>query len=686
MLLYRILFFAGLAPNLISANPYNLVVNYQQVNLTGKKVQAMSINGSIPGPKLIFKEGEVAVINVTNKMKMPTSMHWHGLLVPNREDGAPFVTSPPIAPGETYTFRIPLRQSGTYWYHSHTGLQEQRGVYGSIVIHPKEGPAQMPEQMLVLSDWSDKNPHEILRTLKSGNHYYAVQRGTLTNLWGAVSRGHTLDYLSNWWKRMPPMDIADVAYDRFLINGKSKQTITAPAGKVRLRLVNAGASTYFYVQFGGLPFTVVATDGLDIQPFQTTRLLVAVAETYDIVVDVKEGHSTEFRATAQDGSGHASVFFNKGKMKHWAPDIPRPNLYVMNHDDHHQMGDHNAHKGHEKHKMHEMHKMHQVHSMAATARPLAPYKQMKALASTLLPAKQKWREVKLRLTGDMQRYIWSFNNKTINEEDKILVKRGENVRFILVNETMMHHPIHLHGHYFRVVNQHGELSPLKHTVDVPPMSRQVIEFDANEEKDWFFHCHILYHMKGGMSRLVSYQGDTLDANVAAIRPLLFKDPWYFWARGTFTHSMSEGAVHLANTRNQIKLNSENGWQKDDDFDVILSYDRYVSRFFQPMFGVFTTRDIVDEKQYARAFVGYNYLLPLFIESYAWVDHRPGYRVGLRKEIELTNRIHNELHVEYDQEEGFEWAAFLSVIVMRNFEIKAGYHSQFEWAVGGTLIF
>ncbi|MBA3004802.1 MAG: copper oxidase, partial [Desulfurivibrio sp.] len=307
---------------------YDLSISHQELNITGNPAWSMTVNGGIPGPTLRFKEGDFARIRVKNTMNVDTSIHWHGLLVPPGMDGVPNISFPPISPGSTFTYEFPIRQSGTYWYHSHTSLQEQRGVYGSIVIEPSQ-PGKKPDQdhVVLLSDWTDQDPHEVNRTLKRGSEWFALEKGSAQSIFGAARLGMLGDYFKRELQRMPAMDIADVAYDRFLANGKPESTLSVkPHETVRLRIIDGSATTYFHLEFAGGPMTIVAADGQDVEPVQKSRFLIAVAETYDVLIQVPASGAYEFRATAHDGSGYASVWIGSGK-RHPAGDVPRPNLY-----------------------------------------------------------------------------------------------------------------------------------------------------------------------------------------------------------------------------------------------------------------------------------------------------------------------------------------------------------------------
>ncbi|MDA3878406.1 MAG: multicopper oxidase domain-containing protein, partial [Halothiobacillus sp.] len=587
---------------------YDLTIARQEVNITGQPVEAMTVNGQLPGPTLRFTDGDHAVIRVHNQMDVETSVHWHGILLPNAMDGVPFVTYPPIAPGETFTYEFDLRQSGTYWYHSHTMLQEQRGLFGSLVIASKDQGEfdQLRDHVVVLSDWADEDASSVLHTLKRGSEWYSIRKGSGQSVLGAARLGLLGAYLSRELQRMPPMDLSDVYYDRFLLNGEPQHSLAAkPGEKIRLRIIDGSASTFFYFQFAGGPMQVIAADGQPVQPFDEQRLLIGVAETYDVIVTVPDGGgSYEFRATAHDGSGRASLWIGDG-TRHTAPDIPFPNLYVnrsglslkrvfaltpggsmampgnavragkfdqpgmngmegmesmdgMTGMDHGEMEPDAGKTNHfgmasmtaMEHAMRPMDTGMVPHGITAAPkstwlgllaadvssqgplaadgmseeRPGPPYDKLRALQSTAFDSSNPVRKIRLTLDGDMERFVWLLNNKPLSESDDIEIKRGEVVRFIMINRSMMHHPMHLHGHFFRVLNAQGDYSPLKHTVDVTPMTTTVIEFAADEFGDWFFHCHLLYHMMSGMARVVHYQDFPPDPATAAVRPQLYEDP------------------------------------------------------------------------------------------------------------------------------------------------------------------
>jgi CopA family copper-resistance protein len=758
---------------------YDLTIMEEEVNFTGKPVEAMTINGGIPGPTLGFTEGDIARVHVHNKMMVDTSIHWHGLLVPPDMDGVPYISFPPISPGSTFTYEFPIRQSGTYWYHSHTGLQEQRGVYGSIVIRPRAlSPKQENDHVILLSDWTDEDPHHVLRTLKRGSEWYALQKGSAQSILGAARLNMLHSYVKRELQRMPPMDIADVAYDRFLANGKSETTIPATPGETaRLRIIDGSSTTYFHLEFAGGPLTIVSADGQDVEPVNEQRFLIGVAETYDVLVNVPASGAYEFRATAHDGSGYASVWIGSGKH-HPAPDVPKPNLYhsmgdlslkqifaltpngimgmpdcsvdagdfdrpcmmdmgenkgmeEMNHHAGMAMGtmEHTAgmsdmpdHSGaamdHADHSAHRMdasisaldapppERSGKKHGdnfglLAADAssakhlamdgmdpsRPWPPYAKLRATRATAFTKDKPVREIRLTLDGDMKRYVWFLNNKPLSESDSIRIREGDITRFIMINRTMMHHPMHLHGHFFRIINGQGDYAPLKHTVDVAPMSTTIIEFDANEFGDWFFHCHLLYHMESGMARVVHYEGFEIDPALAALRHNLYMDPWFFRGEADVLSNMSEGFLMLSDTRNIFTADWEVGWQKVDDteWEAILTWDRYINRFLSVFAGA-DLEGVDDDLDESRAVLGVRYLLPFSVESSVWLDSDGEARVNLERAFQLTPRIAFVGEAQYDTEELWEGAVGLSYMFSKSFSLKGQWHSDYGWGGGVQIRF
>jgi CopA family copper-resistance protein len=748
---------------------YDLTIARQEMNFTGHPVKAMTINAQLPGPSLRFTEGDHAVIRVHNRMDVETSIHWHGILLPNAMDGVPYLTFPPIAAGETFTYEFDLRQSGTYWYHSHTMLQEQRGLFGAMVIAPKSAGEfdGLRDQVVVLSDWTDEDASSVLRTLKRGSEWYAIRKGSGQSVLGAARLGMLGSYFSRELRRMPPMHLADVYYDRFLLNGAPEQSLAAkPGERIRLRVIAASASTFFHLQFAGGPMQVIAADGLRVQPFDEERLLIAVAETYDVIVTVPSAGSYEFRATAHDGSGHASLWIGDG-TRHAAPDVPFPNLYAsmggltlkqvlaltpggamgmpghavragkfdlpgmnamdgmkgMDHGDMAPDADKTSRStmasapamGHAGHEMsgraHEQVPMDtgmvsrgtsaapksswlglladDVSSKAPLAvdglsaeRPGPPYDKLRALESTVFNPSKPIREIRLTLDGDMERYVWSLNNKPLSESDDIEIKRGEVVRFIMINRTMMHHPMHLHGHFFRVLNAQGEFSPLKHTVDVPPMTTTVIEFAADEFGDWFFHCHLLYHMMSGMARVVHYQDFAPDPATAAVRRHLYHDPFYLYGHVDALSQMTQGTLVYANSRHIFSAEWHAGWQRVDDveWEVTPTYDYYLNRFASVFAGV-NLEGSGNRFDKHEGIFGLRYLLPLNITSRVWVDTAGEFQFAVGKHLELTPRLALFSEAEYDTKEHWDIRAGTSYLLTKHFSLIGQWHSRFGWGGG-----
>ncbi len=654
---------------------YDLFIEYNPVNFTGKDVKAMTINGSVPGPTLYLTEGDTAMIRVHNRLDEETSIHWHGLLVPNKEDGVSYLTTPPIKPGTSREFSFTLRQSGTYWYHSHTSIQEQLGVYGAIVIYPKERRAQVDkEYVLVLSDWIDEDPHEVMRTLKRGSDYYMLKRGTIQSIYGAIKNRSLNDVFRRSLDRMPPMDISDVGYDLFLINGKKELTLPAKPGEtVLLRIINASAATYFYLQYADGPMTVVSSDGQDVEPVDIDRILLAIAETYDVLVTVSDKGSFELRATAQDGSGSTSAFIGEGESV-LAPDIPKPDLYRMHGAGHDGM-EMDVNMNMETHDMHDMGKK-------ADERPLPPYPYLRSVRPTTLPESNPVRTINLALDGDMERYVWTINGKILSEADPIVIRRGGNVRLVFENKSMMHHPMHLHGHFFRVLNGQGEYAPLKHTVDIPPMGKQTIEFYAGEDKDWPLHCHILYHMKAGMFTVLSYEGSEIDPEIEEARkdPAndLKKDQWFFWGSLSLLTQMSDASLTASSTRNTFSIYGEQDWHGSYNAEIL--YSRYINRYFSVLAGV----NITDEKD--RGVLGVRYLLPLNIESRIWADTESEFRISFAKKLQITDRFGISGSAEYDTGTKWEWVAGGEWTLNKRLSLTARYHSDYKSGAGVMIRF
>jgi CopA family copper-resistance protein len=718
---------------------YHLYVNDTMVNYTGRVRPAMAINSSIPAPTLTFTEGDTAEIYVHNLTMMETSIHWHGLIVPNRYDGVSYLTTAPIKPGETHYYKFPIVQNGTYWYHSHTMTQQQSGLYGAIVIYKKEQPLQK-EYTLLLSDWTDENPEQVERSLHNETDWYAIRKGSTQDYLRAIRSGNFKVKITNEWKRMMAMDVSDVYYDRFLSNGKPETT--APqfkAGdKVRLHIVNGGSSSYFWLNYGGGKITVVANDGEDVEPVEVDRMIVAVAETYDVEVTIPKDGSFEFAGTPEDRTGRTSLWLGQG-TPHFAPKLPKLKYFAgmqmmnemmgmdgnMKKMDGMQMsgqvmdmntvmypeigGSDSSHK-----KADTTNTMANMPGMDMSASPPAGlttlnYGMLKAIKKTTLPEGQ-WKILQFNLTGNMNRYVWTIDNKTVSESDKILIKKGENVRIVLYNNTMMRHPMHLHGHYFRLLNGQGEYSPLKNTLDIMPMETDTIEFRASESGDWFFHCHILYHMMSGMGRIFSYEGSPANPEnpdtASGIKQVYADDQRFFGAAKIGLESNgSDGDVAIANTRWKISTLWHLGLEDTKGYESETMVGRYFGQMqwlygyagfdyhykkFDPseknIFGneatnMFGQKSDKDDRHTAT--VGLAYTLPLLFVADARVDGNGKFRFQLgREDVPLTSRLRFSIMVNTDK----EYSGGFRYVVTKYFSLSTHYDSDMGLGGGVTVIY
>lgn len=630
---------------------YELVATKNKVNISGKKEVdfALQINGQIPSPTLHFQEGDEAVIRVINKIPgEQLSIHWHGILLPPEEDGVPYVNTPPIFSGEERTFRFKLHQNGTYWYHSHTNVQEQKGIYGAIVIRPPQKIAVDHDVAVVISDWSDEDALQILKNLRKDGDYYLYKKNTIRSVWGAINAkpGSLKNFLYNEWTRMGGMDYSDVGYDAFLINGQQQaKLLNAKKGdRVRLRVVNAAASTYFHVNLGDQSFDVVATDGMDVVPVKKKEFLIGMAETYDLEFTLPENKSYEFKIIAQDATGEASGFIGNGEPEKVPP---RPAL------DFYATMDHSAHGEHAGHVM-----------PPADPHVLA-IDELRSPVNTRYPEHLKRHDVTLVLDGDMERYVWHINGKAIHEERSITINENDVVKFTLVNNTMMHHPMHLHGHFFRVYNGQRAFAPLKHTIDVAPHTTRTIEFLANEPGEWMLHCHNLYHLKTGMARVISYSTYKPGKE---IQPWLKKDPhlhdhWYHY-----------GLLEAATNHTQARFRSSQTWNEFDlriearkDFSWNGEGDLFYRRWKNRNVNFFAGGSGIDDEYMAVAGVGY--LLPMLIESQFMIDHEGRLRLDLEKRIQWTSTWYTDAEFTFRQK------------LESEFEISLMYSRQWDWSVG-----
>jgi len=715
---------------------YDLYVKDTIVNFSGREKRAISVNGQIPMPTLTFTEGDTAEIVVHNQLKEGTSLHWHGLYVPNKEDGVPYLTQLPIEPNTTHVYRFPIIQSGTHWYHSHSGLQEQIGMYGSLILKKKptdrtfrKGIDDLPMIPIILSEWTDINPKNVHRMLHSASDWFAIEKKATQSYSEAIMAGHFKTKVKNEWKRMLAMDVSDVYYEKFLINGQNQSTFIPPSGagnKVRLRVANAGASSYFWLSYAGGKITVVGNDGNDVEPVEVDRLIIGVSETYDIVVTIpNDGISYEFLATPEDRTKSASIFIGAG-VKQLQNPMPRLNYFegmkMMNdmmkmNGNMHDMGmdmslqkmDMNRvmypeitdGKMKMKHSSHDKMENMEDNSMPKTNITTLNYAMLKSPTKTTLPDSATIKDLRFELTGNMNRYVWSLDNKVLAETDKILIKKGELVRIVLYNNSMMRHPMHLHGHDFRVLNGQGEYAPLKNVLDIMPMETDTIVFEANAEGDWFFHCHILYHMMAGMNRVFSYQEPYNNPYIPNKKKAYNKlqkesNRFHFMAENDVATNGNDGMLMWQNTRWSIGTEWRLGYNDTHGYETETHIGRYIGRmqWFMPFVGFdwrYRTQNGAAEKNLfgqantkdnrAVFSAGANYTLPmlLILQGEIFTDGKVRFQL-MREDIPITPRLRAAFMINTDT----EYMGGLKYIVTRNFGISTHYDSDMGWGVGATF--
>lgn len=495
---------------------FDLTIDRRGFTVDQRSTDAPMIGGSIPGPLLRLREGQEAVFHVTNNLDEVTSIHWHGLLLPFDQDGVPGFSFEGIAPGETFTYRFPLRQAGSYWYHSHSGFQEQEGMYGALVIDPAAADpvAYDRDYSIVLSDWTDEDPGTMLRNLKGNGAYYNFSKRTLPGLVGGLfdDAGATIQDRAAWGRmRMDPTDIADVtgATYSYLLNGKSAAAnwtgLFESGERVRLRFVNAAAMSFFDVRVPGLQMTVVQADGQDVEPVVVDEFRIGVAETYDVIVEPQPGEAYTIFAQSMDRSGFArgTLAEREGLEAEVPPMDPRPVRSMM---DMPGMEDHSGHDMSAMDVQMDADAMDQApmdhaamgHGADTTDLKRLRYEDLQALEPNL-DTREPTRDVAVRLTGDMERYFWTLNDKKLSQADPIQLRVGERVRLVMTNETMMEHPMHIHGVFMELQNgSHPAFAPRKHTVIVPPNGTIETHLTYEEPGPWAFHCHLIFHMATGM--------------------------------------------------------------------------------------------------------------------------------------------------------------------------------------------
>lgn len=545
---------------------FDLDVGYHMVNFTGEARAATAINGSVPGPILHWQEGDSVTVRVTNHLAHDTSIHWHGVILPANMDGVPGISFDGIRPGETFTYRFDVRQNGTFWYHSHSRFQEQTGMYGAIVIDPKAGDpvGYDRDYVVLLSDWSDENPERIYAKLKKQSDYYNFRKRTAGDLWRDIREkggAQTRNDRSMWNRmRMSDRDLSDVTgYTyTYLMNGVTPHDgwfgLFEHGERVRLRVINGSAMTIFDVRIPGLKITVVAADGQNIEPVTVDEFRIGVAETYDLIVEPSADTAYTIFAQGIDRSGYARGTLSPDLS--WVAEVPRMDPPVLL--GHREMGmggmDHSRHdmsgrsgedhSGHDMGGMIETGQMDQpglgragfgsINPITHRASEFGPHVDMRAESpqdglhdpgiglrnhqqtygrrvltyadirnlTQTVDTREPGREIELHLTGNMSRYMWSINGIKFAEADPLPLTFGERVRFTLVNDTMMTHPIHLHGMWSELETGDPAQMPRKHTVIVQPGSKISYLVTADAMGGWAYHCHLLYHMPGMFRKVV----------------------------------------------------------------------------------------------------------------------------------------------------------------------------------------
>ncbi|MEZ5894536.1 MAG: copper resistance system multicopper oxidase, partial [Parvularculaceae bacterium] len=536
-------------PAALTGPNFDLTIGHTKVAIDGRGSHAVTVNGSLPAPLLRFREGERVTMRVSNTLDEDTSLHWHGLLVPFQMDGVPGVTFPGIKPAETFTYEFAVPQNGTYWYHSHSGLQEQSGLYGPIIIDPAgaDPVAYDREYVLMLGDWLFEHPHKVFAKLKKHNDVFNMQHRTAGDFLRDAKKdglGPTIAERAMWGQmRMSATDIADVtgAVYTYVINGHSTEdnwtALFETGERIRLRIINAAAMTIFNFRIPGLPMTVVQADGLHVRPFDTDEIQIGAAETYDVIVEPKRARPFAIVAESIDRSGQAvATLAPQPDMRATAPLLrERPILthkdMAMDHGDMAGM-DHGDHATPVQAHHHKMGAGVDMVAMKPTNRLGEPglglenvphralrYTDLKSLAPNPDP-RPPGREIEIHLTGNMERFMWGFDGEKFSAIEKpIILHEGERARFTLVNDTMMTHPIHLHGMFFDLVTDDSQHRPRKHTVNVKPGEKLSFDVTAEHVGDWAFHCHLLFHMHAGMMQVVS----VLPANTAAVPASIHRD-------------------------------------------------------------------------------------------------------------------------------------------------------------------
>ncbi len=528
-------------PPILRGTEFDLILSNTPKNFSGRWTSATSVNGSVPAPTLCWREGTTVTLRVHNRLPTSSSIHWHGIMLPFDMDGVPGISFPGIPAGETFTYRFPVRQSGTYWYHGHTRFQEQTGLYGAIIIEPEAGEPIRTDRdhIVLLSDWTDENPEHIFSALKQMSDFYNFQLPTAQDFLRDANSMDIKGALAKrrMWNRMRmnPTDLGDVsgATYTYLINGASPAvnwTAIAKAGeRVRLRLINGSSSTFFDVRIPGLKMTVVGADGQAVDPVTVEEIRMGVAETYDVIVEPPDDRAYTIFAQSMDRSGYArATLAARPGMEAEVPPLDARTWLTMN-----DLGmGHLGVAGHiAMQSMHGTTEMEDMQGMSPSdskskdpsidmrvtqpsralddpgprlrdnGRRELTYADLHTIGGSKDP-RGATREVQLRLTGNMRRFIWGFDGKKFSQSRPLHVDHGERLRIVLSNDTMMAHPIHLHGMFGELEAADGEVMVRKHTFIVQPGKQLSYLVTADNPGQWAYHCHLLYHMEAGMFREV----------------------------------------------------------------------------------------------------------------------------------------------------------------------------------------
>lgn len=504
----------------------NLVVGYKTVHFANKTIKALAVNDQIPGPTLHFKENDHVTIHVYNRLDKETAIHWHGILVPWQMDGVEGISQKGIPPNGVFHYQFTLKQAGTYWYHAHAGLQEQQGLYGGFIIDPPHSPpySYNKDYVVVLSDWSNTNPNQVLANLKKDGDYYAPRFPLQASLTQFIhdyqkatkqERQNVLDdYKMMQHMRMSIYDLSDVAYDAFLLNGHSNtQPWTAPVkvgDVVRLRFIGAGGDTIFHVKIPNSTMKIVHVEGNDVVPYDVNDFAIAPGETYDVLVKIQKNEPYIIYAESRNTLGAAlgALITSPNQFVDFknVPKFPEPlpvtrEMMNMNSSSSSMNMDHNMMQMDPGMSMdHQAMDMHHTESLTSGTK----YQNLTARVKTNDPNKPISKVIKMELYGYMHHFIWFINGVPEYNAHPIPLEAGKRYRIIFINNSMMHHPMHIHGHWFILRNGHGVFDPLLHTIDIPAGSSVTTDVDADASGQWFFHCHLLYHMLSGMSRVFQY--------------------------------------------------------------------------------------------------------------------------------------------------------------------------------------